>query len=174
MPAPSDLQPQYYLGTDPGETGGIVVLSREGQWVFCERMPSTALRLLEMLRSVTSELDIVASIIERIDPRPTGYKDKATGKWMQSILRSTCIIYGDFLQLHMALLAVDLSPEIVGPKEWQKAFGLSRNKGEKKAEYKRRMKEIAQYLFPDVKVTLAVSDSLLIAEYCRRKALGEL
>ncbi len=171
MPALSEPH-RYYLGADPGETGGITVITEDGLWVFCEKVPSTALRLLEMLRSVTNELDITASVLERIDPRPTGYKDKKSGKWVQSILRSTCIIYGDFLQLHMAMIAVDLRPEIIGPKEWQKEFGLKREKGQTKAAYKRDLKELAQDLFPDVIVTLATADSMLIAEYCRRRSIG--
>lgn len=176
MPALSVVLPRsepqrYYLGADPGETGGIAVITSDGSWVFCEKMPTTAKRLLDMLRNVVSELPIAAAAIERIDPRPTGYKDKS-GKWMQSILRSTCIIYGDFLQLHMGLLAVDIEPEIVGPKEWQKEFGMKREKGQTKTAYKRDLKELAQFLFDDVQVTLATADSLLIAEYCRRKDLG--
>ncbi len=166
MPASSSQQ--FYLGADPGETGGITVLSDIGTWIFCEPMPRTAKKLLQQLRFITSTVDIAACVIERIDPRPTGYKNKS-GRWVQSILRSTCIIYGDFLQLHMAMLAVDLTPEIVGPKEWQKFFGAKREKGQTKAAFKRELKELAQYKFPDLKITMATADSVLIAEYCRRR-----
>lgn len=159
---------RYYLGADPGEKGALAIISDSGVAIAVEPVPKTARQLLQGTRVLTRAIPIAASALERIDPRPTGFKDKS-GKWVQSILRSTCIIYGDCLQLHMALLAVDLDPIMVGPRDWQKEFTGPREKGSSKAQFKRHLKELAQSLFPEVKVTLVNADALLIAEWCRRQ-----
>lgn len=160
--------PRYYLGADSGEKGGLAIIDAKGNLISVDPVPSTAKKLLDLLKLLKYVVPITHCAIERIDPRPTGFKDKS-GRWVQSILRSTCIIYGDYLQLHMALLAIDLDPEIVGPKDWQRSFGLKREVGETKAKYKGRIKELAQDLFPGAHVTLKVADALMLAEYCRKR-----
>lgn len=159
---------RYYLGADPGEKGALALITDTGMAVMADPVPSTARKLLDKIRGIVEVAEVAACALERIDPRPTGFKDKS-GKWVQSILRSTCIIYGDCLQLHMALLAVDLDPIMVGPRDWQKEFTGPREKGKSKTSFKRDLKEIAQALFPEVHVTLVNADALLIAEWCRRK-----
>ena len=166
MPSLDDV---YYLGADPGESGGIALINDDGHAVFAEKVPPTAKELLNYLRMLTTEMNIVGSAIERIDPRPTGYKDRS-GKFISTILRSSCIIYGDFLQLHMAMIACGLNPLIPGPRDWQKALGVeTRDKGESKSQFKRRLKALAEQTFLDIRVTLKTADALLIAEYARRK-----
>jgi hypothetical protein len=65
------------------------------------------------------------------------------------------------------------------PRVWQKALGIAPRlierdatkkiiKEESKTDFKRRLKEKAEQLFPTVKVTLDVADSLLIAEFNKR------
>ena len=158
-----------YLGLDPGETGGLAVLSEDGEPVFVKKMPETARDLFSMMLSITSCWSIKATVLERINPRPTRYFDKRSNVWVSTILRSTCIIYGDFLQLHMAAIAVGIEPFIVGPHEWQKFLGIpKREKKEPGQKFKARLKNHAVKLFPNQKITLATADSLLIAEYCRR------
>ena len=115
MPELPKSGPRYYLGADPGESGGLAIIDAEGTLISVDPVPSTAKKLLDLLRLLKRVVPITHCAIERIDPRPTGFKDKS-GKWVQSILRSTCVLYGDYLQLHMALLAIDLCPMIVGPK----------------------------------------------------------
>lgn len=52
--------------------------------------------------------------------------------------------------------------ETVSPQKWQKALGCLTH-GDKNIS-----KSMAQRLFQDIKVTHAIADALLIAEYCRR------
>lgn len=160
-----------YMGLDPGEKGAIAIVNRSGDCLFLEKMPATARGLLELITSI--DQPIVATLIERIDPRPTRYFSKQSKTWVSTILRSTCIIYGDFLQLHMAALACGYNPDIVGPHDWQKGLGIPKKmKGEKGHSFKIRLRDHAKQLFPKEKVTLITADALLIAEYCRiRKEL---
>jgi hypothetical protein len=83
----------------------------------------------------------------------------------------------EYGRVRMALTAAGVPFEEVTPQAWQKAMGVPPRKnkeGETKTQFKNRLKAKAQQLFPDVKVTLAVADALLIAEYCRRKREGRL
>jgi len=67
-------------------------------------------------------------------------------------------------RLQMALTALGIPYERVRPAAWQKAIGCM-TKGDKNVS-----KRKAQELFPDLKVTHAIADALLIAEYNRRTA----
>jgi len=71
--------------------------------------------------------------------------------------------------LKMALVAAGIPFLEVPPQTWQKEFGIKRKKGEKKHTFKRRIRLLAQKLFPDVKVTACTADALLLTEYGRRE-----
>lgn len=80
--------------------------------------------------------------------------------------------------IETAFTAAGYSPQEVPAANWQKALGVvpraRRREGKKliwletRSQFKGRLKAMAQSMFPSVKVTLAVSDALLIAAYCRR------
>jgi crossover junction endodeoxyribonuclease RuvC len=67
-----------------------------------------------------------------------------------------------FGNLEMALTAARIPYTYVTPQRWQKDLGCL-TKGDKNVSKSR-----AQQLFPHIKCTHAIADSLLIAEYCRR------
>jgi len=78
-------------------------------------------------------------------------------------------LYGNYKQLRMAVIANDYRLVEVKPKAWQHAMGISpRAKSDTPTQWKNKLKGAAQELFPNVKVTLATADALLIAEHCRR------
>ena len=60
-----------------------------------------------------------------------------------------------------------MSPRVDAPNQ-------TPSKTESKTEWKNRLKGMAQQLYPDLKVTLATADALLIATYCKRKHEGTL
>jgi hypothetical protein len=64
-----------------------------------------------------------------------------------------------FGHLEMALTAAEIPFSRVRPQEWQKAMGCM-TKGDKNVS-----KAKAQELFPSIKVTHAIADSLLIMQY---------
>lgn len=61
---------------------------------------------------------------------------------------------------------------LVPPKKWQAALGLGTAKGMSKTEWKNKLKQRAEQLYPHIKVTLATADALLIAEAARQGKLG--
>ena len=73
--------------------------------------------------------------------------------------------------LHMAAIAAGLRVEFVTPQKWQRALGLivsGRGLGQDDTSKKNRNKARAQELFPALRVTHALADALLIAEFGRR------
>jgi hypothetical protein len=97
-------------------------------------------------------------------------------------------------QLQMALTSLAVPFQEIPPATWQPALGIEpcrrktrrvpylvrgktryrlEAKAETKPEFKRRLKESAQTLFPQERVTLATADALLVAEFCRRLYQGE-
>jgi hypothetical protein len=73
------------------------------------------------------------------------------------------------------LVAGSVPFEEITPAVWQRGVGLTpRAKGETKTAWKNRIKAHTQQLFPGRKITLAVADAILLAEYARRKMSGIL
>ena len=70
--------------------------------------------------------------------------------------------------LRGCLISLGIPFEEVTPQRWQKAMGCL-SKGDKNVTKAR-----AQQLFPEIKITHAIADALLIAEYGRRLRAGEL
>lgn len=160
-----------FIGVDPGEKGGMACLffrEKGGcteRKIFTCKMPNDESGIVEWLEKVKyfSEFGIEV-LIEEQHPRPTFFKDK-TGKQTSSILRSSLIIYGNYRMICGILYALRLPPKMVLPKEWQKYYGLKREKGMSDSKWKNVLKAKSEEIFPDIGITLQTSDSLLLANY---------
>lgn len=75
------------------------------------------------------------------------------------------VIKGLLVALHYRII-------IVPPKKWQTALGLGNSKELTKTQWKNKLKNRAQQLFPKIDVTLATADALLICEAARRNLIG--
>lgn len=149
---------RYYIGVDPGLSGGVAVLTEDATVHILLKTPDSEAELWEIFDEILP-VPAVPVLLEKVHSRP-GQSAVATFSFGQ--------IYGF---TRACLTAAELQFEDVQPKAWQKVFGLKKDKLEEYDEYKRRIRDLAQSLFPDVFVTLKTADALLIAEYCRRKAL---
>lgn len=172
------------LAVDPGQSGGIAV-ALDGDTVSAYPMPETVQDIVELLREIAgtaSNCEAYMEIVQGyIGERQPG---SAAFKFGQG--------YGALLA---ALAAFRVRTVLVHPKKWQAGLSLGSSgrtqvppgasKEEKKriesqnsqakAEWKRKLREKAQQLFPQVKVTLAVADALLILEFAKRQtSLREL
>lgn len=174
MPTPMSLPSRkVYLGIDPGAGGGLAALW--GETVTVAAMPKTEKDVWDWLNVYEGIPAKAAAIIEQIDPRPTMVYDHELKQVRPRILKSSCLLYGDYLRLRAFLVAASIPFEECPPQRWQKGLKIPpREKGEEERNWKNRLKAKAQQLFPREKVTLATADSLLIAEYCRRKEEGKL
>lgn len=151
---------QAYIGVDPGQSGGLVIIRHDGRVSSCQ-MPKTERDVWNWCYNL-NDTDAIA-VIEHVHSMP-GQGVASSFKFGRG--------YGG---LRMALIAANIPFEEVTPQRWQKGLAIpARKKTESKTQFKNRLKAKAQQLFPKVPVTLATADALLIAEYCRRKHEGML
>lgn len=134
------------IGIDPGKSGGIAFRSASGAEAF--KMPATERDIFYLLHRNTVEA-LVESFcyIEKVHSMP--------GQGVKSMF-TFGMGYGG---LRMALIANGIPFETVTPGKWQRAMSCL-TKGDKNVSKAR-----AQELFPEIKVTHAIADALLIAEY---------
>lgn len=137
-----------WIGADPGMSGGIACIRDGKAWAI--KMPETDADLLCELTSIRRQDEQCFAIIEAVHSLP---KQGVTSAFTFGMG------YG---ALQMAFLATGIPFERVTPAKWQKALGCL-TKGDKNVS-----KRKCQELFPSIKATHAIADSLLIAEYCKR------
>ena len=171
---------RIYIGIDPGVSGGVAwKTTYENMGLIgtsLQKMPETERDLCDLFdKKILKDQysDKAFAVIEQQTPRPTRYRD-GKGGWKSSILKSTCVLYSNYMQIRMCLIALDIPFETVTPTKWQSYFGLKKKKGEGDNKWKNRIKAKAQELYPESMIdsgslTLATSDSLLIATYCQDK-----
>lgn len=151
-----------YLGVDPGKGGGLAILAgsfHSTSLVCTTGMPATERDVWEWINN--HKLYTTIAAIEWIHPAILGVGKSPMSK-----------LYGSYMALRMALIGAGIRFEAVKPIVWQRAVGVSaRKKTETPTQWKNRLKQRAQELFPTTTVTLATADALLIAEYCRRTNL---
>lgn len=168
-----------FIGVDPGASGGLACVSSagpQGVAVAC-KMPDTDDGILHWLRSHKAGLSgtTVAALEEVggwVHRRHMETEEGARGRHTGSSMFKFGTSFG---ACKMALTSVGAKPLLVRPQEWQRALEIPpKGKSEKKTAFKSRLKEMAQGLYPTLRVTLSTADALLIAEYCRRWAQGLL
>jgi len=173
-----------YIGIDPGKSGGIAGLGSNGI-TLSSKMPATELDILTYVqyfgtacKSLVESTGMPWKAIACIE-QVRGYLgegSEAPGKAMFNFGWN----YGS---VRMAVLAAGIRLEEVPPQVWQKSLSIPPRKKDKHnarkyvethTQFKNRLKGVAQRLFPNVTMTLAICDAFLIAEYYRRKCLGLL
>ena len=143
---------QKIIAIDPGQAGGIAILSFDGELLDVKKMPDTPKELLDYL-SEWSENSVC-------------YLEKVGG--IPGMGASKMFNFGKgFGHLEMALLSLGIKTIEVTPQKWQKALQLGNKGRSSSTEWKNKLKARAQQLYPRVKVTLDISDALLILEYAR-------
>jgi hypothetical protein len=139
---------KLYIGIDPGLSGGIAFIPTSGE-PWAHKMPETDRDLIDLLRDSTRDMEARATL-EFVSSSP------------QMGVKSAFTFGEGYGRLQMALTALGVPYERVRPAVWQKAMGCL-TKGDKNVSKRR-----AQELFPALKVTHAIADALLIAEFARR------
>lgn len=143
------------IGIDPGASGGIVFLTTEGSVITATKLDGTETDVASNLRS-----SIIGS-----ETRPFAFLESVHSMPKQGVASS--FKFGQsFGFLRGCLISLEIPFELVTPQAWQKAMGCL-TKGDKNVS-----KAAAQRLFPKEKVTHAIADALLIAEYGRRVIAG--
>lgn len=150
------MTPDLVAGVDPGLSGGIAILTLEGEIVGVWPMPATEGETVELLSEFAPRLAVVA--LEHVTPM----KQQGLGSTWK---------FGQHYGLLRGILAAFLiRREFVRPQVWQPALGIVKRGTKSKTEHKNATKSKAQELFPKQKITHATADCLLIAEWVRRKS----
>lgn len=166
---PIKREEKYALGIDPGENGAAVLLgSRRITFRLEGKTPADIWQFFNSYKGL-----IEFAVIEQIIPRPTMVFDHEIKRVVPRILKSTCQIYGSYIQLCSFLIAAGIPFEDCPPQRWQKPLHIApREKKEPEKAFKRRLRYKAQTLFPREKIIADTGDAFLIAEYCRQSRLS--
>ena len=162
-----------YIGIDPGSsTGGIAFIRTfigfpddvfaTGIGKFTER--DLFGHLHGMVQSSTLGGEQFC-IIEKVWPFP--------GQGISSSFN----FGGNYKSLRMALIALSIPFDECSSMKWQKYYGMKKKiigKDEKDknilesvTDWKRRLRQKAEQLFPKIKMTNNLADALLLADYCK-------
>lgn len=153
------------IGIDPGLSGGIAVLRMDGSVVDVCKMPPTPQDILDYLRRYFTSTMFGSGVVCYIEKVGLGMPSQSS--------KATATFARHCGHLEMALLALGISTNDVTPNKWEKYFQLGSSKGYSKTEWKNKLKAKSQQLFPKERITLAVCDALLIAEYGRKQETGK-
>ena len=150
-----DTKYKLYIGIDPGKGGGIAIICEEESWSQAYKFPKELEDLAPMIGTSmgsysTNEICVMIEHVHSFptDGRPAAFSfGRNLGHW------------------EGVLSTFELNKQTVAPRTWQEHYDIPIMPD--KYERKRWLKEVAQELFPNIKVTLALSDALLIANYAK-------
>lgn len=140
-----------FIGIDPGKTGAIAVLNLDGGIIDVTKMPADLRGLFDFIEMYSADS---RGALEFVRTTPAMGVVSA-GTFMRN--------YG---HCEMALTAAGVAYYDVHPARWQRYLDCL-TKGNKNIT-----KDRAATLWPARKITHAIADALLIAEWCRRKYVG--
>jgi hypothetical protein len=158
---------QTYIGLDPGVKGGIVVIPSNARisGVVAHKMPPDATSIWQLIAS----LDNGEGCFCMIEAVHSGsFHGRTQG------VKSAFTFGENYGHIVMAVVAAGIPFERVRPQKWQAIYGLKKRKGESDTDKKNRHKARAQELCPVLRMTHAIADAFLLAEYCRRLHEGGL
>ena len=164
---------EIYIGLDPGSGGGIALLT--DTTVSTRPLGKMTFRdMWDFLKEATTNNSAFA-VLEKVG----GFMGPEAGEDGKKRNRAAAHMMFNFGYnagaLEAFLIAANIRYEHTPPQRWVKGLGISPRKAtEGKGEWKNRLKAAAQRLFPDIRVTLATSDALLLAEYARRISTGKV
>jgi hypothetical protein len=152
------------IAIDPGASGGIAYYQDrglEGKVAGAFKMPDTDREIVDVLKP-DAAIERVAYLEDLV---------KFAGRNMPSSRMATYADNWGFIR--GVLTTLNYRIVIVPPKKWQKALGLGESKSHaSKTAWKNHLKNRAEQLFPNIKVTLATADALLILEAAKHGLLG--
>jgi hypothetical protein len=155
------------IAIDPGQSGGIAV-AYGTDVLNVMSMPPTEGDVHDVLAEVAAvalhEGWLVVAVIEEVGGYVGG--GGQPGSAMFKFGRGFGFLLG-------VLAALKIRTELVRPQKWQAALSLGNSKSHaSKTAWKNHLKAKAQKLYPNVKVTLATADALLLLEYARPKSFS--
>ena len=152
-----------FIGIDPGANGAMVAILETGEVKILRFGKCTDKEIYEFANDLAFDYECFC-ILEKVHSMP--------GQGVSS----TFTFGNNFGFIRGILTATRIRFDDKAPRVWQKVLGITprvtgKKEGEteeSKTEFKRRVREKAEQLFPEVKMTNDIADALLIAEFTRR------
>ena len=146
------MENRVFIGIDPGINGGIAIIYNDAYTV--QKCPNTIQEMADVLITLKDQAPNLPmyTVIEKCHSMPGN-----SGRSMFTFGNN----YGQWIGI-LATLKIPYTEVI--PNKWMKWFGSMPK--ERKAR-KNHLKHLAQQRYPDVKITLATSDAMLIANYLK-------
>ena len=154
-----------YIGIDPGASGACVVLLEDGTTRESRFGKNTDKDTWEFLAETRMSGHQIFCVLEQVGAMP--------GQGVTSMFT-----FGENVgKIKGMLVAASIPFEEKVPRTWQKALGITprfkpkkdeAGTEESKPEFKKRLKQKAEQLFPDKKILSDTADAYLIAEFCKR------
>lgn len=146
------------IAIDPG-TGGGIAWNKDGQLGCCP-MPDALPELESFFRLLIAGTNSPTVYIEDVP--------KFVGKMIPS--STTAVLFFNYGYIEGLLTVLGVRIVRVKPHDWQKHFRLGTKKDcSGTTEWKNKLKSEAMRRFPQLKVTLATADALLILDYGQEK-----
>ena len=143
-----------FVGIDPGGSGGIAVITPDGK-MHAMKMPATEHDTNNIISHIKTFDCTVYCLIEGVHSFPA-----------QGVASS--FKFGRNYGMLRGLLVGNKIPfNEVSPMKWQKMMGIPSRKEKSRTDHKNVLKAKAQQMCPDLKITLATADAILIALYCK-------
>jgi hypothetical protein len=154
------------LAIDPGASGGIAMLFKSGKLIV-EPMPETDKDIIDLVvDSLKCYQDDILPPEDRrcVIEKVGGFAGKdMPGSRMFSFGRGVGFLHGVMMSLNFRI-------ENPTPQAWIKVLALGTRGTMTKTEWKNKLKQRAQQLFPQVNgITLKTADALLILEAAKRQ-----
>lgn len=157
------MKNKLIIAIDPGAKGATAVRYPDGKTEVFPFISESEQRETILSLKIYCEMERVRGkvVIEHVD----GFCGNASPG-------SAMFNFGRNFGFHLGLLAgCGFSVELVRPSVWQKGFPKTAkiaDKAKAKREHKAALKEIAARKFPEIKVTLANADALLILDWATK------
>jgi len=141
---------KIYIGIDPGKAGGICFLMDDEIKTF--KCPATTHDMAEEL-ILAKDIRKCTAVVERVHSFP-GQGVASTFNFGYN--------YGVWLGI---LSALHIPYQLCLPRKWMKFYG---SMPKEKKDRKNHLKQLAQQMYPDHKVTLYNADAILLANYLKK------
>lgn len=145
------------LAIDPGANGAFAVSYPDGS-VSAHKFTSES-DFLDSMQELATQANLENLQITAFVEQVGGFVGKAQpGSAMFNFGRNFGFILGTCQALRFQII-------LIPPQRWQKLFPTSAKKNTSPTLHKRQLKDHAARLFPQLKVTLANADALLMLHY---------
>jgi hypothetical protein len=151
----------YYIGIDPGVSGGMVCLHNDTVYGMQEIDGSGLLELWEWINCLaTADTYAAIEMVGGYIPKK-GRSNNQPGSRMFTFGHSAGV-------LEAFLVAAKIQYVKPHPRTWQSSLGVSRDEGMSVTRWKTYLRDYARLLYPKSGITKATADATLLAYYAKK------